>query len=127
MSSRRALIVRDYFELLTAGDIAGIVAMFAPDGVVHSPFLGILPASDFYARLDQASAQSILTVLDVLLGEGGATVAARFSYDWTLQSGDKILFEGVDHFTFDDQDRITAMRIYYDTHPVREDVGDKYA
>ena len=124
MTDTRSPLVHRYFEYLTGGDIAAIVAMFAPGAQVHSPFLGVMAAPEFYARLDSASARSVLTVLDVLLGQD--TAAARFRYDWTLRSGERIVFEGVDHFTFDAQDRFTAMRIYYDTHPVREDVGDKY-
>ncbi|MBO9450218.1 nuclear transport factor 2 family protein [Tropicibacter sp. R16_0] len=117
--------IEAYFEALTAGDISAILALFTPEAEIHSPFLGVLNVSDFYARLDSASANSELTVLDVLMGRDSG--AARFRYDWTLKSGDNIVFEGVDHFTFGPDDRFTAMRIYYDTHPVREDVGDKYA
>ena len=116
--------IRTYFEALTAGDVPAILQLFAPGAEVHSPFLGVLPATEFYAKLDAASANSDLTVLDVLMGQG--TGAARFRYDWELKSGDTIIFEGVDHFTFGTDDRFTAMRIYYDTHPVRADVGDKY-
>ena len=86
-----------------------------------------MKAPDFYAKLDAASASSELTVLDVLLGEDGQSAAARFRYDWVLKSGSRLVFEGVDHFTFGGDDRFTAMRIYYDTHPLRDEVGDKYA
>ncbi|MGR3615421.1 MAG: nuclear transport factor 2 family protein [Paracoccaceae bacterium] len=126
MTHRNVQVVQDYFVALTAGDVDAIVSVFSDDGEVSSPFLGVLPAADFYARLDQASAQSVLSVLDVLTGVSTATIAARFRYDWTLQSGDQIVFEGMDHFTFNTEGKIRHMRIYYDTHPVREDVGDKY-
>lgn len=127
MTQVRANRIRAYFEALTAGDVPAILDLFTTDAEVQSPFLGVLPAREFYARLDAASANSDLTVLDVLLGEDTETGAARFRYDWTLKSGDRIVFEGVDHFTFTPDDRFSAMRIYYDTHPVREDVGDKYS
>ncbi|WP_171178349.1 nuclear transport factor 2 family protein [Ruegeria sp. HKCCD8929] len=127
MSAARSERIHSYFEALTAGDIPAILQLFAPDADVHSPFLGIMKAPEFFAKLDAASASSKLTVLDVLFGEGGRTAAARFQYEWVLNSGEQIVFEGVDHFTFGPGDRFVAMRIYYDTHPVREDVGDKYA
>ena len=52
-------------------------------------------------------------------------------------SGDRIVFEGVDYFRFaaaSDADagdaaakaRFTSLSIFYDTHPAREQVGDKY-
>ncbi|GGE53692.1 nuclear transport factor 2 family protein [Actibacterium pelagium] len=119
--------VRRYFDLLTASDIDGIIAMFDPDATVMSPFLGTLPAADFFGRLGDASAASKLTVFDVLLGENGDSAAAHFEYDWTLKSGDKIVFEGVDYFKFGTSGKFAGLSIFYDTHPVREDVGDKYA
>lgn len=119
--------VRRYFELMSASDIDGIVALFAPGAVIRSPFLGDVPAPEFFAKLGAASATSTLTVFDVLIGETGESAAGQFRYDWTLKTGEVIAFEGVDHFTFDAEGRFTSMSIYYDTHPLREEVGDKYA
>lgn len=121
----RIQTIHRYFDRLTAGDTAGILALFAPDGRVDSPFLGELPAPEFFAKLSDASVQSTLTVFDVLLGQD--TGAGHFRYDWKLKDGSMLRFEGVDHFTFDAEGRFTMMRIFYDTHPVREQVGDKYA
>lgn len=118
--------VRTYFERLTASDIAGIVSLFHPDAHVVSPFLGKMNAADFFAKLGSASSASKLTVFDVLLGENGDSAAAHFEYDWTLKSGDKIVFQGIDYFRFAPDGRFASMSIFYDTHPVREDVGDKY-
>ncbi|KUJ76794.1 hypothetical protein AVO45_09830 [Ruegeria marisrubri] len=127
MVNTRSERVHAYFDALTAGDVPAILALFTPEAEIHSPFLGVMKAPDFYAKLDAASASSQLTVLDVLFGEDSQTAAARFRYDWVLKSGDRLVFEGMDHFTFGPDDRFTEMRIYYDTHPVREEVGDKYA
>ncbi|WP_425046135.1 nuclear transport factor 2 family protein [Primorskyibacter sp. S87] len=125
MDQTRSDRIRQYFQALTDGDTETILSLFAPDGEVHSPFLGVMRADAFFAKLSDASAGSHLTVLDVLHGE--ETGAARFQYDWTLKDGNVIDFEGVDHFTFAADGRFSAMRIYYDTHPLREAVGDKYA
>lgn len=125
--SEKIAYVREYFVLLTASDIDGIVGLFDPNGHVNSPFLGRMKASDFFAKLGNASAVSKLTVFDVLLGENGDSAAAHFEYDWTLKSGDQIVFEGVDYFKFTPDGKFDSLSIFYDTHPVREDVGDKYA
>lgn len=119
--------VRRYFELMSASDIDGIIALFEDDAYVVSPFLGKMNASDFFKKLGNASQSSKLTVHDVLLGENGNSAAAHFEYDWVLMSGEQIVFQGVDYFTFGANDRFASMSIFYDTHPVREDVGDKYA
>ena len=157
-SAAKIAAIRSYFGRLTASDMAGVLALFAPGATVTSPYLGTLPATAFFASLDQASAQNRLTVFDVLLGEKGDSGAAHFEYDWTLASGDRIVFEGVDYLRFAaaaDADagdgagagagvagdgagngpsagngagetRFTSLSIFYDTHPAREQVGDKY-
>ena len=119
-------IVRKYFERLTASDYVGIIEMFEEDGWVDSPYLGKLPASEFFAKLGEASSRNILTVYDILIGEHGDSVAAKFEYDWTLESGDKIIFQGVDYFKFGVSGGFASMSIFYDTYPTREGVGDKY-
>jgi len=118
--------VRKYFERLTASDYAGIIEMFEEEGWVDSPFLGKLPASEFFAKLGKASSRNILTVHDILFGEHGDSIAAQFEYDWTLESGDKIIFQGVDYFKFGVSGGFASMSIFYDTYPTREGVGDKY-
>jgi hypothetical protein len=55
-------------------------------------------------------------------------VAAYFRCDWTLSDGRLVDFTCVDVFGFPPGSaRIASMRIVYDTHPLRERVGDKYA
>lgn len=119
--------VRTYFELMTKSDIRGIIALFEEDAQIQSPFLGQVAAPVFFNKLGEASTNSKLTVFDVLLGEKGDSAAAHFEYDWTLKSGDNFVFQGVDYFKFGPEGLFASMSIFYDTHPVREDVGDKYA
>ena len=119
--------VRRYFDLMTASDIDAIIGMFEHDAYVLSPFLGKSPAPDFFRKLGNASKASRLTVFDVLLGENGDSAAAHFAYDWTLATGERFTFPGVDYFRFGQGGRFASMSIFYDTHPVRDVVGDKYA
>ena len=122
----KAKIVRTYFEKLTASDYQGIIDMFEADGWVDSPYLGKISASVFFQKLGNASSENKLTVHDVLFGENGHSAAAHFEYDWTLGSGDKILFQGVDYFKFSPSGKFASMSIFYDTYPTRQGVGDKY-
>lgn len=125
--------VRTYLGHLHASNTDGLIACFEDEGVVHSPFLGTMRASDFFKKLAQASSGSVITVLDLFASaqpeSGGAVrVAAYFRYDWTLSDGREVTFTCVDVFTFDaGSARIKDMNIVYDTHPLREEVGDKYA
>lgn len=125
-TSSRPEIVRSYFEFLTASDVGSIVALFAEDGYVESPVLGTMPATDFYRNLDDASAQNVLTVHRVMSSDDDRFHAAHFTYDWTLTKGGNIEFDGVDLFEFNDNNQIVSMKIFYDTHPTREAVGNKY-
>ena len=43
-----------------------------------------------------------------------------------MSDGSSVVFNAVDHFTFDANGRFTSMTIIYDTHPVRAEHGDKY-
>ena len=124
--------VRRYLRHLHAGDTVGLVATFADDGMVDSPFLGRMAARDFFARLAQASSRSVITLIDLFTSaqpaQGEVRVAAYFRYDWTLSDGRELSFTCVDVFSFQPgSDRIQEMHIVYDTHPLREQVGDKYA
>jgi ketosteroid isomerase-like protein len=124
--------VRRYLRHLQAGDAAGLVATFAEDGVVHSPFLGSMGAPAFFAKLAQASSRSVITVVDLFSSAQPAPevlrVAAYFRYDWTLNDGRELSFVCVDVFSFrPGSELIQEMHIVYDTHPLREQVGDKYA
>lgn len=119
--------VNSYFERMSTSDIDGVIALFSPEATVDSPFLGRMDAPSFFRKLGNASSASRLTVFDVLLGKNSDTAAAHFEYDWTLASGDQIVFQGIDHFTFDQSGNFKSLSIFYDTHPLREDVGDKYA
>lgn len=124
--------VRAYLKHLHAGDTAALIATFEDDGLVHSPFLGTMDATAFFGKLAQASSASVITLIDLFASVQPATsvvrVAAYFRYDWTLSDGRAVDFTCVDVFSFrPGSARIQDMHIVYDTHPLREQVGDKYA
>ena len=132
MSQRQLETVRTYLRRLHVSDTAGLISSFEDDGVVQSPFLGSMKARDFFPKLAQASSQSVITLIDLFASvqPAGDTVrvAAYFRYDWTLSDGRLVDFTCVDVFGFrPGSDRIDSMHIVYDTHPLRERVGDKYA
>jgi hypothetical protein len=121
--------VRKYLSALEANDVSEIVALFEPDGWILSPFLGRMTAAEFFPRLVESSSATKLTVHDILVSAEGRPLAiGYFLYDWWLKDGSKISFECADVFTFNPlTGKIVSMVILYDTHPIREAVGDKYA
>jgi ketosteroid isomerase-like protein len=106
--------VRDYLTALEAGDVARIVSLFEPNGWVLSPFLG---------------RRTKLTVHDIFISaEGQPRAVGYFRYDWWLKDGTRVSFECADIFTFNQETgKISSMVILYDTYPIRQAVGDKYA
>lgn len=132
MSQLQLSTVRAYLQHLHASDTAALMSTFEDDGLVHSPFLGTMLARDFFPKLAQASSQSVITLIDLFASVQPADqmvrVAAYFHYDWTLSDGRPVEFTCVDVFSFrPNSHRIDNMHIVYDTHPLRERVGDKYA
>jgi len=121
-------VIERYLTCLEASDVEGIVAQFAEDAQVVSPFLGRMSPRPFFEKVRDASGQSRIEVLDILLSARGAARAmAYFVYHWQLRDGTEVRFDCVDVFEFTDEGRIQRMTIVYDTHPVRALVGDKYA
>ena len=121
--------IREYLSALEAGEVEKIVSLFEPDGWVLSPFLGQMSAREFFPKVAEASSDTKLTVHDILVSaEGQPRAVGYFLYDWWLADGSKVSFEVADVFTFNPEtEKIISMIILYDTHPIREAVGDKYS
>ena len=124
---RRA--VRDYLAALEASDLEALAALFTPDGTVHSPLLGPVPARAFFAKVAAASSDARLEIHDVLAStEGNPRAAAYFRYDWRLKDGTEVSFECADVFEFDvASGRVRTLTILYDTHPLRDRVAGQYS
>ena len=120
--------LEQYFDALDAGDLEGVLEVFAEDARVRSPFLGDLTAREFFPKVFAASSASDITLFDVLASiRGQPRAIGYFRYDWTLKDGTRVHFDAADVFDFNAAGEIVRMTILYDTHPLRETVGDKYA
>lgn len=120
--------IEDYLAALQAGEVNAICAHFAPQARVFSPFLGWMDVRPFFEAVARASGTSVLTLLDICVStRGRRSATGRFTYDWGLKDGSRVCFDCVDVFDFDADGQIEQLLIVYDTHPIRRDVGDKYA
>ena len=128
MSNNYEAVLRRYMEALGASDYATINSLFAEDGTVASPFLGLMPARDFFDRLVGATKGNVITPIDVFLPSGDQQHAvAYFRYDWTVNDGTLITFNVMDLFEFrSGTDKVSALTLIYDTHPIRQTAGNKY-
>jgi ketosteroid isomerase-like protein len=119
--------VKEYMRALDSSDLDKILANFASNAMVRSPFLGKMSAKEFFPKVLESSIDSDITVFDILTSaEGTQRAVGYFNYDWTLKDGNKVTFDCADVFEFDADGRIVEMIILYDTYPIREQVGDKF-
>ncbi|MFG2004166.1 nuclear transport factor 2 family protein [Spirillospora sp. NPDC048911] len=110
-------LAETYLDVLGRGDLEGILALFHPEAIVHSPLYGPSPAAEFYPRLLADTGRSELHLRDVT--EGERLVGVWFRFDWTLPSGTPAGFECVDMLELDDEGLIKNLHIFYDTVTTR--------
>jgi ketosteroid isomerase-like protein len=123
-----AKTISQYLTHLEQGATESIVAMFTEDAQIYSPFLGWMAPAPFFAKLREASGQSRIKPIDILVSTTDHLRAiGYFTYDWGLKDGTQVSFDCCDVFDFVDDGRIRQLTIVYDTNPVRMQVGDKYA
>ncbi|WP_439888351.1 steroid Delta-isomerase [Pseudomonas sp. MBLB4123] len=105
-----------YIELVDAGDIDGIVALYAADAVVEdpvgqAPIVGIEAIEAFYREglgLSEARATLSGPVRATLNGCGA--MAFRVDLNW---SGERCSIEVIDVMEFDDAGKIRSMKAYW--------------
>lgn len=120
--------IMNYLKVLEKCDVDGICKLFDKNADIYSPFLGWMKAKPFFEKLKESSGPSIITPLDIFLSSNANLRAtAYFRYDWTLSDGSSAPFDCIDIFDFNKEGMIEKMTIVYDTHPIRETVGDKYS
>ena len=106
-----------YGDLLTAGDTEGIVALFAPDGVVRDPVTGPEHRGHdairrFYQAGFDAMGGGIEMKLDGAVRIAGSHAAAPYVAR-TINHSELFQTDTLDVMTFDDQGRITSMTAYW--------------
>src|SRR5215212_3462225 len=113
--------VTKYLGGLAAGDVEAVLSLFAPDGIVHSPLYGTMPAVDFYPALFADTAESRLSLRAWMSGErdGMQVISFWFDFDWVLASGEPAPFTVVDVAELDGDGLISRLHIVYDTAPIR--------
>ena len=83
-------VLQTYMIALGKSDYTTIKSLFAPGGLVKSPFLGEMSAELFFDRLGEASAKNVITPIDIFLSNSGEKHAtAYFQYEWTVSDGSK--------------------------------------
>jgi SnoaL-like domain len=111
-------LIDEYLAALEGGDAKRVLALFAPDGIVHSPLYGAVPAQQFYPTLFADSAEIRLKLRRVFRDDNEA-VAFWFDFTWVLASGTSASSTIVDIAELNEDGLISSLHIIYDTAPVR--------
>lgn len=104
-----------------------MLRLFTEDALITSPFLKNKSPQEFFSKVFEASAKSDIHLYHLFINpQNPSHLNVYFRYDWTLNNGTQVSFDCIDLFKFNSESRITQLTIIYDTHPIREQVGDKY-
>lgn len=117
-------VIKAYLTHLESGDMEKVVALFHQEGMVDSPLYGIKKADEFYRELNNDTTNSKLTVLGGFEENEANKIALYFNYKWTLKNNQVVEFDVVDIIEFDEQNKISKLKIIYDTVVTRKLVGE---
>lgn len=107
-------LVRQYYDLVDAGDVAGLVALFQPDAIYCRPgypaLVGHADIADFYARQRKfrSGSHSLTAVLDV-----GERVAVHGEFHGELHDGSRMNLRFADFFEVTADGRFSRRDTYY--------------
>ena len=116
-------IAKEYIKHLENGNIDQVIALFDLNGIVDSPLYGIKRADEFYQELNSDTANSELSLLGIFEENNSNKLALYFTYTWTLKNNQIVEFDVVDIIEFDNQNKISKLKIIYDTVMARKLVG----
>lgn len=113
-------ISKKYLEYLDSGKIEQVIGLFNENGIVDSPIYGIKKAKEFYCELNNDTSNSELNLLGIFEEKESNKLALYFTYKWTLKNKRKVEFDVVDIIEFDSLNKISKLKIIYDTILARE-------
>ncbi|MGB5417948.1 nuclear transport factor 2 family protein [Algibacter sp.] len=113
-------IAKDYLTHLENGNIEQVIALFNQNGMVDSPLYGVKKAEEFYLELNNDTTNSELHLKGIFEETESNKLALYFTYKWTLKNDQKVEFDVVDIIEFDALNKISKLKIIYDTVLARE-------
>lgn len=112
-------IFQAYLDALNQADYESIIQLFAPNATVFSPLYGEQLATSFYRKLLNDTEASEVQLIDIFANDTHRKACLQFLYKWTMNDGSVVRFECVDVVEFDENQKITTLKIIYDTAAAR--------
>ena len=113
-------IAKSYIEHLSNGKLEQLLSLFSENAIVVSPIYGKKNYKDFYTQLFADTNYSKLNIQGIFEDALTGNIALHFIYHWTLRNDSQVNFEVVDILEFNDDKKINALTIIYDTVKSRE-------
>ena len=111
--------IKCYLEALQDGDFETLMTLFTKKAKVVSPLYGVQKANVFYRDLFRDTNRSKIKLLGIFTNLEDNTASVNFIYEWTLANGRLTTFDCVDIFHFNKKNKITQLKIIYDTQQTR--------
>ena len=108
-------IGQKYLEALENGNIKELLKLFTKKGTVNSPVYGTLKATKFYSQLNSHTLKSQLKLKGFFEDCTLNRLAIYFNYKWTLSNNKSVEFDVVDIMEFNASNKISNLKIIYDT------------
>ncbi|MBO9723899.1 MAG: nuclear transport factor 2 family protein [Novosphingobium sp.] len=104
-----------YVDRINAGDVEGILALFAPDAVIEDP-VGTETKTGAAIRAwfaDTVAFETRIHPLGPVRGWPGREAALAFDVEFTPPGSPRLRIRSIDVCSFDGQNRITHLRGYW--------------
>jgi steroid delta-isomerase len=104
-----------YVDRYNAGDVAGLVELFAPDARIEDPIGSPVQTRDQFARVlaDGVAYGARLTRVAPIRGLHGNEAALVFEVEFTPPGGPRTRIRSIDACRFDTAGRIVELRAYW--------------
>jgi steroid delta-isomerase len=113
-------VFQRYVDLVTDGDIDGIVELYAADATIEDPIGSpVHRGRDAIRAFYEASRGSVRMALEGRVRTAGNEGAAAMTAQPT--GGSSIVIETLDTMAFDGDGRITSMRAYWSPNTIRRE------
>lgn len=112
-------IAEKYIDFLRKSEIDKLIELFSEDAVIDSPIYGQMKASVFFKILKGDTSESILKIHGIFERNEDHEIALYFEYLWKLKNGASVTFDVVDIMKFNEKNKITFLKIIYDTVKAR--------
>lgn len=115
-SAEMQAAMRRYVELLNAGDLEGVLALYADDATVEDP-VGNPPQRGkeairaFYTQAIASNAQLKITAPQ--RGSSGNAAAMALDVEVTMPGGPKMIIGVIEIMRFDEAGKVEAMQAYW--------------